>query len=420
MSEKSQVSVWRLVQATGVVVVLGFFLFETLTILNPAFLFLLLWAVLLPFRGREGHTLLLSIAALLTLIWVLSSAGSILAPFILSLVLAYVLDPLLDRMEARKIPRSIAVIMLILPSIALLATLVFIGLPAGLGYLGEILGSVPILLERIVGWFEASQAYLLSVDIPFLDGAAIAAELQSIDTDAVVRFVQERQEAFTNYLWEGVLGVGRGIGSVLGILGYVVLTPVLTFYLMRDWDPIKERLVGLIPLPHREATVDFLQQCDGLVSSYLRGQVTVAAIIGILTGVGFALVGFEYAALIGLVAGVFSIVPYLGVVMSLIPALFIALVSGSVLASLLKVAAVFAAVQLLDGSVISPRIVGDSVGIHPVWVVLAMSLGGFFFGIVGLLVAVPVAAIVKLLLGIGVERYLVSDFYLGKAPDAPR
>ena len=121
---------------------------------------------------------------------------------------------------------------------------------------------------------------------------------------------------------------------------------------------------------------------------------------------------------LGLMVGVFSLVPYLGLILSLVPALFIALVSGSVGLSLLKLLIVYGAVQLLDGTVITPRIVGGSVGIHPVWVVLALSVGGYFFGIAGLLVGVPAAAVTKLLIVRGFERYEASEFYRGTAGDA--
>jgi predicted PurR-regulated permease PerM len=419
MTEQGTFSVWRVVQATAVVVVMGFFLFETLTVLNPALLFVLLWAVLLPFRGRQGYAVFLSIAAGLTLVWVLSTTGSILSPFILAVVLAYVLDPLVDRLERRGLSRSVAVLALILPSVGLLALLLFVFVPAAFEAVGELLGLTPVLFERLGDWYEASQERLLKIDVPFFDGAEIVAELRAVDADRVVAFLQERQAAFTTYLWEGVLGLGRGLGSALAILGYVVLTPVLSYYLIRDWDQVIERVLGLIPPGHREAVVSFGTGCDQLVSSYMRGQLTVAAVIGLLTGVGFTLLNFPYAASLGLVAGVFSIVPYLGVIITLIPAIFIALVSGNVVLSLVKVAVLFGVVQLLDQSVISPRIVGDSVGIHPVWVVLAMTMGGYFFGVVGLLVAVPAAAIIKMLVGRGIERYLASDFYLGTEQPAP-
>ena len=146
----------------------------------------------------------------------------------------------------------------------------------------------------------------------------------------------------------------------------------------------------------------------------MRSNFRLHTIMLASTVVGLAIVGFPYAATLGLVVGIFSVVPYLGLVISLLPAIFIALVSGSVLTSLLKVAGVYGVAQLLDGTLITPRIVGESVGIHPVWVVLALSLGGFLFGFVGLLIAVPVAAVIKLLIMRGLERYEESDFFRGE------
>jgi len=212
-------------------------------------------------------------------------------------------------------------------------------------------------------------------------------------------------------VWNGVLGLGRGIGSAVTVIGYVALTPVLTFYLLRDWDGLKAMLADLLPRRRRDAVVGFASECDRMVARYLRGQVSVAIIIGVVTGVGLWLARFPYAGTLGLIVAIFSIVPYLGLLLSLIPAVFIALVSGSVGISLLKVAIVYGGTQLLEAAVISPRVVGESVGLHPVLVLLALSLGGFFFGFVGLLIGVPAAAIGKLLVIRGIDRYKRSDVY---------
>jgi predicted PurR-regulated permease PerM len=144
--------------------------------------------------------------------------------------------------------------------------------------------------------------------------------------------------------------------------------------------------------------------------------VTVAIALGLITGAGLWITSFPYAGTLGLIVAIFSMVPYLGLILSLIPAIFIALVSGSVGISLVKVAAVYGISQLLEATVISPRIVGESVGLHPVWVVLALALGGFYFGFVGLLIGVPAAAVTKLLIFRGLERYKSSDFYQGREP----
>lgn len=415
MSGPSEASLWRGVEAAAVVLVLGFFLWATREILNPLFLFALLWAVLLPFRGSPGYTALVSTAGVVTLVWLLSTTGSLLAPFVLAAVLAYTLDPLVDSLQRRRISRTVAILLLTVPALGILAVVVLLVIPAAVQQLGDLVEQAPVFLERLGSWLESSRSRLLTVDIPLIEEDELVARLQNVDAEAVVAFLQERQEALGAWVWSGVLGLGRGIGSVFTVLGYVALTPVLTFYLLRDWDGLKAWLADLLPGDRRERIVGFASEGDTMVARYLRGQVTVAIIIGSITGVGLWIAGFPYAGTLGLIVAIFSIVPYLGLILSLIPALFIALVSGSVGVSLLKVAIVYGGAQLLEGSVVSPRIVGGSVGLHPVIVLLALSLGGFFFGFVGLLIGVPMAAIGKLLVARGIERYKRSDVYQGRA-----
>ena len=413
MSEEGRVTIWRLAVATAVVLILGVFLFETLSILNPLLLFILLTAALMPFRGREGHSTLIVIAATLTFLWLLEEVGHLLAPFALAAVLAYILDPMVDRFTKRGLSRSLAVVVLIIPAVGVLATLVLVVVPAAFGELVAALRAAPLLLERLSGWIESAQVRLLTVDVPFFDGGEIVEQLRAIDEESVMAFLEERQSALAESVWDGVLGLGRGLGSFFAVLGYVVLTPVLSYYLIRDWDLIVARMIRLVPPRSRDDFVGFFSEVDRLVSGYLRGQVLVAATIGTLTGVGLEIARFPYGATIGVVVGIFSLVPYVGLVISLIPAIFIALVSGHVGLSLLKLGVVFGIVQVADATVITPRIVGSSVGIHPVWVVLALSVGGYFFGVVGLLVGVPAAAIFKMLITMGMERYEMSVFYRG-------
>ena len=413
--QQAQLSLWRGVEAAAVLLVLGFFLYATRGVLNPVVLFVLLWAVMLPFRGETGHAALLTVAGVLAMIWLLSTTGSLLAPFVLALVLAYVLDPLVDGLEKRRVPRTLAIALLTLPAVALLAVLFLLMLPAALQQMGEVIESAPVFFERLAGWLESGRERLLSVDLPLIDEDALLVRLREVDSEAVVAFLQDRQAALSTWLWSGVLGVGRGLGSMFGVLGYLALTPALTFYLLRDWNGLTATGASLLPASRRDAFVAFAQECNDMVSRYLRGQVVVAISLGAITGLGLWIAGFPYAGTLGLIVGVFSVVPYLGLILSLIPAVFIALVSGSVATALLKVAVVYGAAQLLEGAVISPKIVGETVGLHPVWVVLALALGGFFFGFVGLLIGVPSAAITKLLVVRGLVRYKASDFYRGEA-----
>lgn len=395
------------------VLVLGAFLFSLRELLNPFLLFLLLLLLLSPFAGTRTHLLTVAATGLLTLIWLLETTGFLMAPFFLALGFAYVLQPLVRAAEGPRIPRTLAVALLSLPLLGGLALLVFFGIPALSHQVARFVESLPALLQSTVDWTERMRLELARRDIPFIDEERLLGGVSEIQPEAVLEYVQLRQEEIARRVWSGIMGAGRGLGSVLTVLGYVFLTPILTFYLLRDYERIVQRLAALVPAGRRAQVGRFVGEYDRLLSRYLRGQLLAAATVGVATGIGFWLVGFPYALLLGVVAGVFNVVPYLGLVVSLIPALVIAFFSGSVLLSLGKIALVFGVVQVLDGSVIGPRIVGESVGLHPVWVILALAVSGFFFGFVGLLLAIPLAVLVKLLVEASLARYRRSTLFLG-------
>lgn len=402
--------VWKGVLGVAAALVLALFLLSLDAVLNPFILLLLLLAVLLPFRRLPGHTLVVVLATGLTVFWILEETGFLLAPFVLALGLAYVLDPLVDRMERPRLPRSAAIVLIALPVVGGVVLGLIVGIPAVADQVGDLLGRAPVLVQRFTDWIEALDRRAATLSLP----PAVQEQLETLralDPEDLVAFLQERQEEIARQAWQGVLGLGRGLGSVLTILGYVVLTPVLTFYLLRDWDHLTRATADLVPRGRRDEVLGFVREYDHLLSRYLRGQVLVALTVGTITTLGLWITGFPYALLLGVLVAVFGLIPYLGLVLSLIPALAIALTSGSVVSSLLKVAIVYGAAQALEGAVISPRIVGESVGLHPVWVVLALAVGGFFFGFVGLLLGVPLAVGVKLLVTRGLTRYRESELY---------
>ena len=405
---EGRLQVWRVLQAIVALLVFGLLLFSVQALLNPFVLFLILLVVLLPFRQVPGYVLLVVVAATLTVYWLLATTGFLLAPFVLGFGFAYVLDPLVDVLVERSVGRSVAIVLLALPVAGAGVVAVLFGIPALVGQVDELVQAAPELVARIGGWFSGIREFL--VGIPGVDEDSIP-DLSNLDPDQIVAFLQERREQLASGTWRGVLGLGRGLGSAATVAGYVVLTPVLTFYLLRDYDRILTRLRGLLPRGREAAVVEFAREYDVLLSTYLRGQLTVALIIGVMTGTLLFVVQFPYAFLLGALAGVMGLIPFLGLVLSLIPAVIVALASGSVLVSLVKVAVVYGLVQILDGGVISPRIVGDSVGLHPGWIVLALSVGGFFFGFVGLLISVPAAVGVKLVAVQGLERYRRSELY---------
>jgi predicted PurR-regulated permease PerM len=405
---------WRTLHVVTVVLVLAAFLFSVKSVLNPFLLFLLLLFVIAPFRGTRTYATLVASSAVLTLIWMLSTTGFLLAPFVLALVIAYIEHPLVSRMERWKISRTWGATLLFLPALLVVSLVFLLGIPALTAQITDFIQKSPVLIQEATLRLERLQATLATRDLPLLDEQGLLERLHSIQPEQMVAYLQGRQEALARGVWGAVLGVGRGLGTLLSLLGYVFLTPILVFYLLRDWPMLQTRAAELLPAPHRDWVMDFAREYDRLLSSYMRGQVVEAAIVGVLTWLGLALLGFPYAVMLGAIAAVFNLVPYLGLVVTAVPGVVIALFEPNVGVAFLKLGIVFVIVQVLDGSVIGPKIVGESVGLHPVTVILALSVFGFFFGFVGMLIAVPLAVLVKMVMNLALERYRDSRFFRGE------
>jgi predicted PurR-regulated permease PerM len=407
----------RLVWLPRVVIVAAFAILavSVRSVLSPFVLFLLYLYLAWPHRASPLVARLTVGATVLTLLWVAERAGLLLAPFLLAFLLAYVLDPVVDRLQRLGLARSVAVALLALPVAGLLALLIFVLAPAVADQISQLISNVPAYLRTLEQWIEHVRSWVIGLGIKGLDERTVPT-LRDVDAQALVRYLQQRQADVAAGGLQAVLGIGRGIGAVLTVLGYFVLLPILTYYLLRDWDVLRGRIEELLPPAYRERVVRFVSEYDRLLGRYLRGQVLLASCVGIIIGVGFWLVGFPYALLLGLLAGLLNFVPYLGLIASLVVAVLIALFSGHFLAGLLKVAVVFGAEQVIE-SVLSPRIVGRSVGLHPVWVILALALFSFFFGFVGLLLAVPAAVFLKLVLSAALRRYRDSRWFRGEAAD---
>ena len=403
---------WRVVQGAVVVLAAGFFLFSLDEILNPFLIYCAFIALLIPFRGIRGHTHMVSVATVLMALWVLHTAGSLLGPFFLAFVLAYILDPVVDRVSAHpRLGRTASIFLILVPFLGIGALVFVVGLPQLVGQARGFIDEAPRFVTEFRGWVQGLTPESLGFDIPLVDEAALLERVQSLDAQSVGQFLEARRAELADRAWSAVLGLGRGFGTLFTVFGFLVLTPVLMFYLLRDFDLIVARGGELVPGKFKAAANRFASDFDRLLSSYLRGQVSAALITGGITWLGLLIVGFPYSFLLGALVAVLGVVPYLGVIVSLIPALLIALFSGAIGVSLLKVAIVYGVAQGLESTVISPRIVGESVGLHPVWILLALSMGGFYFGFVGLLIGVPIAVALKLLLVRGLERYRRSGLY---------
>ena len=409
MTPTDKASGWRLLYPAIVLLATALFLYSLIPVLAPFITFLILLLLLSPYAGTREHRVLVLALGLLIVFWLLRTLGGLLAPFVLALVIAYILDPVVDRIQKRVRRRGLAVALLLVPLLAVVTVGAAFGIPALGDQAASLIDNLPTAVEKFVAWLDATRLRLTR--LPGLRGESFARVLESFSPERLAQMIQQRQAQLISAFWDGLLGVGKTFGVVLTVLGYFVLVPVLIIYLLIDFDSIVQRVLALIPVRERATWMPLLREYNELLSRYFRGQVVAALIVGLLTWLGLLIVGFPYSGLVGAVAGVFNLVPYLGLVVSALPALVIALLSGNVLVSLLKAGAVFAVVQLIDGTVTGPRIVGGSVGLHPVWVILALAVGSFFFGFVGLLLAMPAGVLIKLLLRETIKRYRASTIY---------
>ncbi len=323
----------------------------------------------------------------------------VLMPFLVAAVLAYIGDPLVDRLEARKLSRTLSVVTVFL-TLSLLALLLLIILVPMLER------QVALLISKLPQYFQ----WLQQSAIPAVS-ERLGFEGPILDLVALQESLREQWQQAGGAV-KGVVGVISKSGvTLLAWVGNLVLIPVVTFYMLRDWDILVARVHELIPRRYEAVVARLARASDEVLGAFLRGQLTVMMALGLIYSVGLSIVGLELAVLIGMLAGVVSFVPYLGFIVGIVAAGIAALMQFQELMPLVYVLIVFGIGQMLEGMLLTPLLVGDKIGLHPVAVIFAVLAGGQLFGFVGILLALPVAAVVMVLLRYTHERYVGSSLY---------
>lgn len=326
-------------------------------------------------RGMMLATALLSLGLLVYLL------APILVPFAAAFVFAYISNPLVERLQGRHLSRTWAVSIVFLVLTLIMAAAVLGLIPALQKQLLAFAGSLP----RYLDW-------LLVTGLPWLE-ANMGLDLSLLDAAAMKQTIIEHWRGVGNVLGKAVSGVTRSGVQVLGWLANLVLIPLVTFYLMRDWQGLLARLRSLVPPSARSTVTTFASEADAVLASFLRGQFSVMMALAAVYAVGLGLVGLDLALPLGLLAGLVSFVPYLGFIVGIGSAGLAALLQFQELSPVLWVLAVFGVGQLLESFVLTPYLVGDRLGLHPVTVIFAVMAGGQLFGFVGVLLALPAAAV---------------------------
>jgi len=399
------------------ILLLGLLLWAVRDILSPLVAYALLFAALWPERRDARVARLLTIASGLIAVWLLWAAGTLLAPFVLGLAFAYLLSPLVTWLGRRGVPRWLASLLVLLPFLAALVGLVALLVPAVEHQVVQLVQQAPVLLGRLADWLDRLRTSFLASNQGLLT-AEQAARLRGLQASDLVAVLQTRWQDIARGVWGGILGIGRGVSLAVTVVGFVVVTPVVTYHLLNAWNRITAWVEGLIPPARRADVLAFVGAYDAQLGRYVRGQLTEATLVATLTATGLAVLGFPGPLLVGVSAGLGNFIPYIGLPLSLVPGLLLALTSGAIGSSLVQLVAVFAVVTFLDQAVTGPRVVGGAVGLNPLWVMIALMLFGMLLGFVGLLVAVPLAVLVKQLAARAVARYRATTYYAGTTAEA--
>jgi len=332
------------------------------------------------------------------LLWLLSE---ILLPFIAGLAIAYLLTPVTDRLERMGVNRLAAALLIITLVVLVLVYAILLVAPILGGQLSSFIDSVPGNVTKL-------QALLSDPSRPWVQklvGAGFNAD-KSI-SDLVTQGVGWLT-TFLRSLWSG----GRALVSLFSL---VVVTPVVAFYLIYDWHHMIRTVDGWVPVQQRDTVRHLAREIDAAISGFVRGQTAVCLILGSFYAVALTLSGLNFGLLIGLISGLITFIPYVGSMTGLVLSLGVAVAQfWPAYGSILIVLGIFLVGQFVEGNVLSPKLVGDSVGLHPVWLIFALLAFGYLFGFVGLLVAVPLAATIGVLCRFALRSYLQSSFYTGE------
>ena len=338
--------------------------------------------------------------------FVLYLLGPVLSPFVAAALFAYLFNPLVEVLERRGVGRAWGV------------SLVFIVLTLAL--VGIVLVLIPFIERQIANFLEQLPrwtAWAQNVASPWVE-AHLGISLGSFDSQGIVGMLQAHWKEAGGFAAAVVAGVSKSGFAVLGWVLNAVIVPVAAFYLLRDWNIVVDRVHALIPRSIEPVVVRLARESDETLGGFLRGQLSVMIVLGIIYGLGLWMVGISVGPLIGMIAGLISFVPYLGAIVGVGMGIIAALVQYQDWFHVLLVLAVFAIGQTLEGYVLVPKLVGDRIGMHPVAVMFAILAGGQLSGFVGVLLALPIAAIVMVLLRYAYERYTQSEMYqdVGEEP----
>lgn len=324
---------------------------------------------------------------------------SVLLPFVAGIIIGYLLDPLTSKFEKLGLSRTLATVLVMFLVVIILFPLLILLVGVIDEQLGQFVASVPAYLSSL----------LKKIEPVFTE---LQARFPSLEADKIKMYIRSNMTNGLKLVGSILRGVITSGFAFFNIISLLLITPVVAFYMLRDWDKFVNKVDSLLPQQSKETIQTQAREIDHILASFIRGQLSVCVLLGTFYAVGLYFAGLDLGVLVGFIAGIISFIPYVGTITGFIVSMAIAFAQFSDPIQILQVAGVFAVGQFLEGNFLTPKLVGDSVGLHPVWVMFALLAGGVLLGFLGLMIAVPVAAIIGVLLRHAIENYKASSLYL--------
>ncbi len=332
---------------------------------------------------------------------------SVLTPFVLGLAIAYLLNPLVVHLSNAGFLRSVAVSLILLVFFVLVALAFTFLLPPAAREAAALAEKMPGYFDQLLVWSE-----------PYF--AMVQEKLGADYIDNVKNALKENAGKIFSATGGLLTGLMNGGQALAGFITTIILTPLVAFFMMKEWPAIVDWTEDLYPREHEKVIRDLLSQIDRKISGFVRGQITVAFVLGVIYALALSIAGLNYGFLIGLSAGFLSIIPMVGSTLGLLVGVIVAWFQSGDLVFVGTIAAIFIVGQIVEGNILTPKLIGNSVGMHPLWILFALMAGGSLFGILGMLLAVPVAAVIGVLASFVILQYKASPFYQKKRKHNPK
>lgn len=383
ISSENNLRIHEVIISLTALVLFGVLFTVTELFKSPFIVFAVIIFVLYPFRHSKLIMTILYLSILIFALWILSSISQVLIPFIAAFLISYALNPLVEKLSRKGMSRTVSSLLIILSFVIVITLLIIFLAPQIVVQFSELLKVLPGAVNNLGGWLQDTL-------LPKLEAMGIPTQdLQN----KILGALPSKLEEILNKLLSSLSAIFTGLSIVLTQLVNLILIPFLTFYILKDYDSLKETVKTMLPRKNKERLIEYYHKIDDLTGSFIRGSIIAAIIHGVLIFIILTILGIKYSIFLAAIGVLLNLIPYFGLLVEILLSIIAALFSGNPGLQIPLLAALYLLQNLAETSYIVPKIVGQRIGLHPALLILSLLVFSYFFGFIGLLIALPVSSI---------------------------